>query len=198
MILKIKDENNTWADVPAIVGPQGPAGKDGEQGPQGIQGLKGDKGDKGDRGLQGIQGPQGERGLPGVKGDKGDRGIQGPQGATGKDGPQGPQGFKGDKGDKGDTGPQGKDGISLSHSWNGSILTIVSASGTSSSDLRGPKGADGTMTFADLTEEQKASLKGDKGDKGDNGKDYILTSADKQEIANLLELSIVDGEEVGY
>lgn len=34
---------------------------------------------------------------------------------------------------------------------------------------KGEKGADGTMTFADLTEEQKASLKGDKGDTGAAG-----------------------------
>lgn len=35
-ILRIKDENGNWIDIPAIVGPQGPAG------------AKGDKGDKGD------------------------------------------------------------------------------------------------------------------------------------------------------
>jgi hypothetical protein len=34
-------------------------------------------------------------------------------------------------------------------------------------NLRGPKGEDGTMTFEELTDEQKATLKGDKGDKGD-------------------------------
>lgn len=34
---------------------------------------------------------------------------------------------------------------------------------------QGENGADGTMTFEDLTPEQKASLKGDKGDKGDTG-----------------------------
>ena len=34
---------------------------------------------------------------------------------------------------------------------------------------QGEKGADGTMTFEDLTPEQKASLKGGKGDKGDTG-----------------------------
>lgn len=34
---------------------------------------------------------------------------------------------------------------------------------------QGERGADGTMTFEDLTPEQKASLKGDKGDKGDAG-----------------------------
>ena len=35
----------------------------------------------------------------------------------------------------------------------------------------GEKGADGVMTFDDLTEEQKASLKGDKGDPGEDGSD---------------------------
>lgn len=35
--------------------------------------------------------------------------------------------------------------------------------------LRGPKGEDGTLIFEELTEAQKASLKGDKGDKGDIG-----------------------------
>ena len=34
---------------------------------------------------------------------------------------------------------------------------------------QGEKGADGTMTFEDLTPEQKASLKGDKGDTGPQG-----------------------------
>ena len=34
---------------------------------------------------------------------------------------------------------------------------------------KGDKGADGTMTFEDLTPEQKASLKGDTGEKGDKG-----------------------------
>lgn len=51
----------------------------------------------------------------------------------------------GAKGDTGATGPQGPKGDT------------------------GEKGADGTMTFADLTEEQKASLKGDKGDTGATG-----------------------------
>lgn len=36
-------------------------------------------------------------------------------------------------------------------------------------NLKGAKGADGKMSFEDLTPEQKASLKGDKGDKGDTG-----------------------------
>ena len=52
-------------------------------------------------------------------------------------GPKGDTGAQGPKGEKGDRGEPG------------------------------PQGKDGTMTFADLTDEQKASLKGDKGDKGD-------------------------------
>lgn len=49
-VLKIKDENDNFIDIPAIVGPQGP------------QGIKGDKGDKGDTGATGPQGPQGPAG----------------------------------------------------------------------------------------------------------------------------------------
>ena len=37
------------------------------------------------------------------------------------------------------------------------------------SSLVGEKGADGTMTFEDLTEEQKASLKGEQGEQGEQG-----------------------------
>lgn len=51
----------------------------------------------------------------------------------------------GPKGDKGDTGEQGPKGD------------------------KGDKGADGTVVFEELTDEQKASLKGDKGDKGEQG-----------------------------
>lgn len=47
--------------------------------------------------------------------------------------------------------------------------------------IKGEKGADGTMSFADLTEEQKASLKGADGYTPVKGVDY-WTEADKQEI----------------
>lgn len=67
------------------------------------------------------------------------------KGETGPIGPQGLQGAIGPEGPQGEVGPQGPVGP------------------------EGPKGKDGTMTFEDLTPEQKASLKGDKGDKGDTG-----------------------------
>lgn len=50
-ILKIKNENGEWIDIPAIVGPEGPKG---EQGP------KGDTGERGPEGLQGPIGPAGQ------------------------------------------------------------------------------------------------------------------------------------------
>ncbi len=110
----------------------------------------------------------------------------------------------------------------ITHEWNGTVLTITSDSGTSSADLRGAtgmrgaqgpagigiNGKDGTITFEELTEEQKASLKGKdgtvtfeelteaqkatlKGDKGDKGDAYEITVEDYQEIANLV-LSDID------
>lgn len=42
-------------------------------------------------------------------------------------------------------GTNGKDGTSVTHSWNGTTLTITSASGTSSVDLKGEKGDAGSV-----------------------------------------------------
>ena len=67
----------------------------------------------------------------------------------------------------------GKDGVSVTHSWNGTSLTVTSASGTSSSDLKGAKGD-----------------KGDTGAKGDKGESYILTEADKTEIGTSVSAEI--------
>ena len=50
-------------------------------------------------------------------------------------------------------GKNGEDGISATHSWNGTTLTITSASGTSSVDLKGEKG-----DASDLTEADKAEI----------------------------------------
>ena len=38
---------------------------------------------------------------------------------------------------------KGEDGVSATHSWNGTVLTVTSASGTSSADLKGEKGDTG-------------------------------------------------------
>lgn len=63
----------------------------------------------------------------------------------------------------------GEPGVSITHSWNGTVLTITSASGTSSADLRGPA-----------------------------GDRYVLTDDDKAEIAQKVLAEIPDGDEVAY
>lgn len=47
------------------------------------------------------------------------------------------------EGMEGKPGQDGKDGTSVTHSWNGTVLTVTSASGTSSADLKGGKGDPG-------------------------------------------------------
>jgi hypothetical protein len=117
--------------------------------------IQGPKGDKGDTGEQGIQGP---------KGDKGD---------TGEQGIQGPKGDKGDTGVAGTPGEPGKDGangISATHSWNGTTLTVTSASGTTSANLKGDKGDTGEQgPKGDKGETGDQGIQGPKGDKGDTG-----------------------------
>lgn len=124
-------------------GPQGPKGDAGERGPQGIQGETGQQGPKGDTGATGPQGPQGVKGEAGATGETGPQGPKGDKGDTGATGAQGPKGDTGPTGPKGDAGPTGADGVSCTHSWNGTVLSVTSASGTSSADLVGPQGPTG-------------------------------------------------------
>lgn len=56
-VLKVKNADGTWTDIPALVGPQG------EQGPAGPEGPQGPKGDQGPQGVQGPAGPQGPAGA---------------------------------------------------------------------------------------------------------------------------------------
>ena len=81
-------------------------------------------------------------------------------------------------------------------------LTIILEDGTvyTTTSIRGEKGDKGdrgiqgiqgdAFTYANFTPEQLASLKGAKGDKGDAGDDYILTQADKEEIASLVDIPL--------
>ena len=82
-------------------------------------------------------------------------------------GPQGEQGPKGDTGEKGDPGEDGANGVSVSHAWKGTVLTITSASGTSSADLRGEKGDTGPQGEQGLKGDTGAQ--GPQGPKGDTG-----------------------------
>ena len=126
------------------------------------------KGDKGDKG---------EKGDTGAKGDKGDTGAAftydmftaAQLEALKVKGDPGADGAPGAKGDKGEPGAKGDKGDK------------------GDTGAPGKDGADG-----------KPGEKGDKGDTGDPGSDYVLTDADKSEIAALVLAQIPDGDEVAY
>lgn len=64
----------------------------------------------------------------------------------GADGQPGADGYTPQKGVDyfdGKDGSNGKDGVSVTHSWNGTTLSVTSASGTSSANLKGGKGDTG-------------------------------------------------------
>ena len=170
-------------------GDTGAQGAKGDKGDTGAQGEKGDKGDKGDTGEQGAKGDKGEPGEPGAKGDAGiDGGYYTPSvdsagnlswSASKSDMPaaaganiRGPQGEKGDKGDGfgyADMTPEQKE--DLLGDTDAALDAIAELEqdyidGAPLDVLKGEPGA-----------------KGDKGDKGDPGDSYILTAADKEEIA---------------
>ena len=95
-----------------------------------------------------------------IKGEPGANGIDGSKGEKGEVGPQGPQGIPGEQGPKGEPGEQGAMGP------------------------QGPVGPQGEQ-----------GPKGEKGDQGiqgipgEPGADYVLTEADKKEIAGMVEVS---------
>lgn len=111
-------------------------------------------------------------------GPQGPQGEQGPQGATGPQGIQGepgPQGEKGDTGATGATGPQGPQGAAGPAGPKGD---------TGATGPQGPKGDTGETGATG-----PQGPKGDTGPTGPAGADYVLTAADKQEIAGIVETS---------
>ena len=200
-------------------GERGLQGLQGERGLQGVQGERGLQGVQGERGEQGLRGERGETGkgftilgyyatlsalqsavtAPDI-GDAYGVGAEAPydiyvyaeigwvnngpiQGPAGERGEQGPQGTQGEP------GPAGSDGVPATHSWNGTVLTVSSASGTSSADLKGEKGDPGAP-----------GSQGDKGDPGyspKRGTDY-WTEADQQSIVDAVLAALPDGEAVSY
>lgn len=103
------------------------------------------------------------------------------------------KGAKGDPGEKGETGSQGEKGdpgISVTHTWDGTTLTITSASGSTSADLKGEKGEKGDRGLqgekGETGEKGERGLQGEKGDTGAKGDTYVLTDADKNDIADLI------------
>lgn len=124
-----------------------------------------------------------------VKGDKGDKGDTGAKGDPGADGAPGKDGAD---------GAPGKDGANghtpvITATKSGKVTTIKSDGeeiATVNDGADGAPGKDGA--------DGKPGEKGDKGDTGDPGSDYVLTDADKSEIAALVLAQIPDGDEVAY
>lgn len=102
-----------------------------------------------------------------LRGPQGIQGIPGPQGVPGPRGQTGEQGPKGDKGDRGETGPRGLTGET------------------------GPKGEKG-----DKGDRGETGATGAQGPSGADGKDYVLTEADKQEIAGMVEVTGSSGASI--
>ena len=82
----------------------------------------------------------------------------------------------------------GSNGISATHSWSGTTLTITSASGTSSVNLKGEKGEQGIPGIQGVQGEQ-----GPAGYSPKRGIDY-WTSEDKAEIKSYVDGAILGGE----
>lgn len=90
---------------------------------------------------------------------------------------------------KGDDGVIGSDGTPATHEWNGTVLTITSASGTSSVDLKGDP-----FTYDDFTPEQLEALKGADGKTPVKGTDYF-TEQDKSELVDAVLARLPKAEE---
>lgn len=201
MLLKIRNEKGEWVAVDVI---KGEPGADGYTPIKGVDYRDGVDGKDGYTPVKGVDYFDGKDGLPGKDGKDGYTPIKGIDYRDGFDGTPGRDGYTPIKGVDyfdGKNGRDGKDGY-------------TPIKGIDYFD--GAPGKDGTMTFEELTEEQKASLKGEPGKdgytpvkgidyfdgkdgapgkdgvdgvNGVDGKDYILTDADKQEIAAMVEVT---------
>ena len=142
---------------------------------------------RGAAGAPGADGKDGAAGTPGKDGTNGTNGITPTIGANGNwflgstdtgkpsrgaTGAKGDPGDPGAKGDPGEPGAAGEDGITPTIGTNGNWYLGATDTGKPS---RGATGA-----------------------KGDPGTDYVLTSADKAEIAALVLAEIPNGDEVAY
>ena len=108
---------------------------------------------------------------------------------------------------KGKDGINGKNGISATHSWNGTVLTIVSASGATSANLKGEKGEKGDVgpqgPKGDTGLRGEQGIPGNKGDTGASGYtpakgiDYWTEADRTQMVADVIAaLPVYSGEVV--
>lgn len=168
-------------------------GKDGNNGNDGSDGITPHIGANGnwfigdtDTGNP-SRGESGKDGSDGYTPQKNIDYFDGKDGVDGKDGQDGytPQkgvdyfdGQDGSPGAPGKDGSNGKDGTSATHSWNGTVLTITSASGTSSADLKGEPGKDGSD--------------GHPGKDGSNGSDGVSPTVAVSKSGKVTTVSITD------
>ena len=159
------DDGATWENLIVIADLKGAAGKDGTNGTDGAPGKDGADGAPGKDGITPTIGENGNWYLGTEDTGKPSRGATGPQGADGKDGTNGTDGAPGKD------GADGADGTTFTPS--------VSAAGDLSWTNDGGKANPAPV-----------NLKGPQGPAGD---DYVLTPADKTQIA---EAVIAGGQEV--
>ena len=174
------EKGDTGAPGPqGVPGEQGPQGETGPQGPQGETGPAGPQGKTGPAGQDGVPGKDGSPGKDGADGAPGQDGFspsasvaETATGATititdktgtttaeiknGKDGAPGKDGTNGAPGTPGTNGTDGKDGTTFTPSVSASgDLSWTNDGGKANPapvNLKGPPGADYTLTDADKTE----------------------------------------------
>ena len=188
-------------DMPAVVpveielpvGPRGEKGADGNVAFDDLteaqkEMLKGEKGEKGDPGVKGDKGDKGDPGEKGEKGETGATGKTGPAGPQGERGATGPTGLQGSPGQPGRDGIDGVDGVTPHIGSNGNWFIGNTDTGKPS------RGADGQAG--------QPGKDGAAGQPGKDGQDYVLTPADKTEIAemaaDLVEAQGPSGGAAGY
>lgn len=150
---------------------RGPVGPPGEKGDPGADAVTPHIGDNGNWWIGDTDTGKPSRGNDGDPGRDGVDGHTPVKGVDYFDGKDGYTPVKGKDYFDGDPGTNGKDGVSCTHTWDGTVLRVTSASGTTSANLKGEKGNTGdkgdAFTYDDFTPEQLNTLKGEKGDKGD-------------------------------
>lgn len=190
-------------------GEPGKDGKDGKDGAQGIQGEKGEPGYTPVKGIDYFDGRDGKDGEPGKDGTNGKDGADGmsPHLTATKSGntttitmvdAYGSETVTIEDGKDGKDGTSGADGIPATHSWNGTVLTITSASGTSSADLKGAPGEPAPATAVlytkqTLTTAQQEQARANLGIVGEEQYEFADSVEDIPADADKSKKYVIDG-----
>ena len=137
------DGKDGYTPIKGVDYSDGKDGKDGYTPIKGVDYFDGVNGKDGYTPVKGVDYFDGKNGKDGADGKDGYTPVKGIDYFDGKDGTNGKDGYTPVKGVDyvdGKDGADGKDGVSVTHLWSGTTLSITSASGTSSVDLKGEKG----------------------------------------------------------